>query len=70
MDAKLLCNIKPTERSYKKQKFLNDQIIDVTSTTDKQLYGQQGLPPAKIKLEDCQQQQIPQGIQIPVKFNF
>jgi len=33
-----------------------DQVIDITSETDKQLPGQQGLPAGKIRLEDAQQQ--------------
>lgn len=64
-DARMLCELRPTERIYRKQKFIVDQVIDVTSTTDKQLPGQQGLPTAKIRLEDTQQQQIPAGMQIP-----
>jgi len=46
----------PKERIYRRAKFLVDQVIDVTSTTDKQLPGQQGLPASKIRLEDAQQQ--------------
>ena len=55
-DARMLCELRPTERTYRKQKFIMDQVIDITSTTDKQLPGQQGLPAAKIRLEDAQQQ--------------
>ena len=55
-DARMLCNLSPKERIYRKARFLVDQIVDVTSTTDKQLPGQQGLPAAKIRLEDAQQQ--------------
>jgi len=55
-DARMLCELAPKERIYRKAKFLVDQVIDVTSTTDKQLPGQQGLPAAKIRLEDAQQQ--------------
>ena len=32
------------------------EVIDITSETDKQLPGQQGLPAGKIRLEDAQQQ--------------
>ena len=55
-DAKMLCELSPKERNYRKARFIVDQVIDVTSTTDKQLPGQQGLPAAKIRLEDAQQQ--------------
>jgi len=55
-DARMLCELSPKERIYRRAKFLVDQVIDVTSTTDKQLPGQQGLPAVKIRLEDAQQQ--------------
>ena len=55
-DARMLCELSPKERVYRKARFIVDQVIDVTSTTDKQLPGQQGLPAAKIRLEDAQQQ--------------
>ena len=55
-DARMLCELSPKERIYRRAKFLVDQVIDVTSTTDKQLPGQQGLPAAKIRLEDAQKQ--------------
>ena len=55
-DARMLCELRPKERIYRKARFIVDQVIDVTSTTDKQLPGQQGLPAAKIRLEDAQQQ--------------
>ena len=55
-DARMLCELSPKERVYRKARFLVDQVIDVTSTTDKQLPGQQGLPAAKIRLKDAQQQ--------------
>ena len=55
-DARMLCELAPKERIYRRVKFLVDQVIDITSTTDKQLPGQQGLPAVKIRLEDAQQQ--------------
>ena len=55
-DARMLCELSPKERIYRKVSLIGDQVIDVTSTTDKQLPGQQGLPAAKIRLEDAQQQ--------------
>ena len=68
-DARMLCELSPKERIYRKAKFIADQVIDVTSTTDKQLPGQQGLPAAKEKLSptDIQQQVwLPEGQGIPV----
>lgn len=36
-DARMLCELRPTERIYRKQKFIMDQVIDITSTSQKQL---------------------------------
>lgn len=55
-DAIRLCEMRGHGYTYRKVKFIMDQVIDVTSTTDKQLPGQVGLPSAKIRLEDAQQQ--------------
>ena len=63
-DAKMLCELRPTERTYRKQKFITDQVITVSATTDKQLPGQQGLPPAKITIggqELAVQQSLPES---------
>ena len=68
-DARMLCELSPKERTYRKAKFILDQVIDVTSTTDKQLPGQQGLPAAKEKLPPIELQQqvcLPEGQGIPV----
>ena len=62
-DAARLCQMAPG-RTYRKIKYLHDQVIDVTSTTDKQLPGQQGLPPAKIRVggQDLEiQQKLPES---------
>ena len=56
IDALLMVSFDKDKRTYRKQKFIMDQVIDITSETDKQLPGQQGLPAAKIRLEDAQQQ--------------
>jgi len=62
-DAINLCSMIPG-RSYRKNKFILDQVITVTATTDKQLPGQQGLPPAKITIngqEIAVQQSLPKS---------
>lgn len=46
-DAILMVSFAPHNRIYGKQKLIMDQIIDVSSTTDKQLPGQLGLPSTK-----------------------
>lgn len=43
-------------RIYRKQKFIMDQVINVTSSGIKELPGQQGLPEAKVPLPNIQQQ--------------
>lgn len=46
-DAIMMVGLDPNNRSYSRYRFILDQIIDVTSTTDKQLPGQIGLPAAQ-----------------------
>ena len=68
-DALMLYSFDPDRRSYRKQKFIMDQVITVTSTTDKQLPGQQGLPAAKEELPPIELQQqvwLPEGQGVPV----
>jgi hypothetical protein len=43
-DAIMMVSFDPHNRSYSRHRFLMDQVIDVGSTTDKQLPGQHGLP--------------------------
>ena len=58
-DAIMLVSFDPHRRSYNRYRFILDQIIDVSSTTDKQLPGQVGLP-------ESQDLYIPQGQGEPV----
>ena len=46
-DAIMLVSFDSVNRSYSLQRFILDQVITVTSTTDKQLPGQIGLPAAQ-----------------------
>lgn len=56
-----------SNRSYSRYRFLSDQVIDVTSTTDKQLPGQQGLPAAKYPLPNLEEEiYLPEAEGIPV----
>jgi len=43
-DAIMMVGFDPNHRSYSRHRFIMDQVIDITSTTDKQLPGQIGLP--------------------------
>jgi hypothetical protein len=58
-DAIMMVGFDPNHRSYSRHRFIMDQVIDITSTTDKQLRGQIGLPAA-------QELYIPQGQGEPV----
>ena len=46
-DAIMMVAFDSANRSYSRQRFILDQVITVTSTTDKQLPGQVGLPAAQ-----------------------
>ena len=54
-DAKMMVAFSPANRAYRKNRFIVDQVIDITSTTDKQLPGQLGLPSAKERISDSEE---------------
>jgi hypothetical protein len=69
IDALMMISFDPNKRTYRKQKFILDQVITISSTTDKQLPGQQGLPAAKEVLPHIELQQqvwLPEGQGIPL----
>ena len=68
-DAIMLVGFDKDKRTYRKQKFIMDQVITVTSTTDKQLPGQIGLPPGVYKIEDRKIYSIEEGTSMPVTIN-
>ncbi len=65
-DAIMMISFDPENRSYSRHRFLMDQVIDVLSTTDKQLPGQIGLPEGKVPVLDFHKERLPQGEQNPV----
>ncbi len=68
-DAIMMVAFDSANRSYSRQRFILDQVITVTSTTDKQLPGQIGLPAAKEQLPPIELQQqvwLPEGQGEPV----
>jgi hypothetical protein len=67
-DAQMLVSMKPGERTYHKQRFLMDQVIDITSSTDKQLPGQIGLPSGKVQSLDYEKIRLSQGEGEPLLF--
>jgi len=67
-DAIMMVELDPGKRIYTRDRFILDQIIDVTATTDKQLPGQLGLPAVKEKLPPVELQQqvwLPESQAIP-----
>lgn len=65
-DAVMMVSFDPNNRSYNRQRFILDQVIDVTSTVDKQLPGQMGLPPGTYKIEDCKIYKLEEGEGQPI----
>jgi hypothetical protein len=66
-DAQMVVGFDPVNRAYRRDRFILDQVIDVTSTTDKQLPGQLGLPEGKHPLPSIQEQiLLPKSEAIPI----
>lgn len=65
-DAIMMVSFDPHYRSYSRHRFIMDQVIDITSTTDKQLPGQQGLPAGQIQVLNSYKEKLPQGVGKPV----
>lgn len=57
---------KKHSRSYRKQKFIMDQVIDISCITDKQLPGQIGLPFGKVEALNSHKEKLPEGQGQPV----
>lgn len=69
-DAIMMVAFNPQNRSYSRHRVLMDQVITVTSTTDKQLPGQIGLPATQEELPFVELQQqiwLPEGKEEPVR---
>ena len=65
-DAIMMVAFDSQNRSYSRQRFILDQVIDITSTTDKQLPGQVGLPAGKVENLNSYKEKLPQGQGEPV----
>lgn len=70
-DAIMMVQFDPENRTYREQKFILDQIIDIVSTTDKQLPGQLGLPDSKdtLPFEEVEKA-LPDRQEVPLGFVF
>jgi hypothetical protein len=64
-DAMMMVNFDPHYRSYSRHRFILDQVIDVSSTTDKQLSGQLGLPFGEVNALDPHKIRLPDNHQTP-----
>jgi hypothetical protein len=60
-DAIMMVNFDQDNRSYRLDKFILDKIIDVSSTTNKQLPGQQGLPEGQPFVLESEKIRLPEG---------
>jgi hypothetical protein len=65
-DAMMLVALDSYYRSYSRHRVLMDHVINVTSTTDKQLPGQLGLPAGKLNTLEPHNIRLPEGQQQPV----
>ena len=66
IDARMMYKLDPYNRIYRKQKFILDQVIDITSTVDKQLPGQVGLPQGEVERLQEFKVNLPEGEGQPV----
>ena len=65
-DAVMMILFDKHNRIYRKQKFLMDRVINVSSSGIKELPGQQGLPSRKIEQLSPQTIKLPEGQQEPI----
>lgn len=66
-DALMMISFDKHNRTYRKQKFILDQVIDVESDVDKQLPGQLGLPQGQDRLTfDPEKISLPQSEATPI----
>ncbi len=65
-DALMLVQLDSNNRTYVRNRFLNDQVIDVISTADKQLPGQVGLPSAQVNQIEQHKIKLPEAQGEPV----
>ncbi len=65
-DAIMMVALDSHNRSYSRHRFMMDQVIDVTSSTDKQLPGQIGLPAGKLDQLNSYKEKLPKGEGVPL----
>jgi hypothetical protein len=65
-DAIMMVSFDDKNRSYKRHRFLMDQVVDITYKVDKQLPGQQGLPAGEVIRLSEYRERLPEGEGEPV----
>ena len=65
-DAIMLVEFDKQNRSYSRDRFILDQIIDVSSTTNKQIVGKEESPVEKVNVIGPQKIKLPEGQGKPV----
>ena len=66
-DAMMMVSFDPEKRTYSRNRVLMDQVIDISSTTDKQLPGQIGLPAGKVEALNVSTIKLPERQEDPFK---
>jgi hypothetical protein len=66
-DAMMMVSFDPEKRTYSRNRVLMDQVIDISSTTDKQLPGQVGLSVGKVEVLNSSQIKLPERQEDPFK---
>lgn len=64
-DAIMMVGFDPYNRTYSRHRFLIDQVIDISSTCDKQLLGQIGLPFGKVESLNSYKEKLPDRMEQP-----
>ena len=65
-DAIMMVEFDKQNRSYSRDRFILDQIIDISSTTNKQITGKEEQPVEKVNVIGPQKIRLPEGQGKPV----
>jgi hypothetical protein len=65
-DAAMMVSLDPDCRYYSRDRFILDQIIDISSTTSKQIVGTEESPVEKVNVIGPQTIKLPEGQGNPV----
>lgn len=68
-DAIMMVSFDQSNRTYRRHRCIMDQVIDITSTVDKQLPGQLGLPFDDIPTINPSQNRLPENQEKPLNLH-